>query len=682
MATVASGVGGNATQFSGQGKMHIAPDGDAITFYWDGSAWQYKTAVAPYTTWSSATAVTGAILAGTLASYINPSTGDVHVVYKRTGGPYPTYRKFTKGSAGAGWTMGSASNIATSGDYGNDSAPPNITLDRNGFIWVKMTEWVGGYNSRIFYSTNGTSWTNFYNGDNINQNGNAAHLAPIFNGATDYMLSMYQSGGDIRWRRVTTTGGTIGTISSEQSVNRGLHDDHSSDLVGLADGRALLLVCPAVGNEYAPTSFIYTPSSDSWQATGTVVGTSNNSRNPSLVRDPVTNVVYGSWSEYVGANNYSIPYKPFTPGADTWGSAVTLFASGKARLYNNGGTNGTSLVNVVTNDTDGIVESAVATVGASGGSMAGAVMAASAAMPIAAITAVRVGSLTGAKMAATALSPVAVIIGGASMPGAKMAATALSPIAAITAVRNASLTGAVMVATALSPIATIRTGALFSADVMEATAVAPAAAVVGGAVLAAATLTASALSPSAVLSGAAVGAFTGAVMVASGASPIAIMVGGAALASELMTAASSSLPAVMSAGARADAALMIATALSPDATISGVSVGSGLMNAQPMLAVADSPDAAFLAGQQLLGDVMVASALSPDAALLTGTFFLSQIMAAIADMPDAEFIAAAHMAAEVMAATARMPNGAMAGSGLPTGAGQYYFMRFILGRRG
>lgn len=682
MATVASGVGGNATQFSGQGKVHVAPDGDAIVFYWDGSAWQYKTAVAPYTTWSSASAVTGAILAGTLASYINPSTGDVHIVYKRTGGPLPTYRKFTKGSAGAGWTMGSASNVATTGDYGNDLSPTHITLDRNGYIWIKMSEWVGGYNSRIFYSTNGTSWTNFYAGDSLNQNGNTAHLAPVYNGATDYMLSMYQSGGEIRWRRVTTTGGTIGTISSEQTANRGLHDDHSSHLVPLADGRALLLVCPAGGNEYAPTSYIYTTSSDTWQATGTVVGTSNNSRNPSMTVDPVTNAVYGSWSEYIAANNYSIPYKKFTPGADTWGSAVSLFASGNARLYNNLGNNGTSLLSVLTNDTSGIVESAVATVGASGGSMAGAVMTASAAMPVAAITAVRHGSIPAEKMAATALSPVSVMRGGASMPAAKMAATALSPVAAITGIRNASLPGAVMIATALSPVAVMRGGAVFSADVMEATAVSPVAVVVGGAALVAVTLIASALSPSAVLSGSAVGAFAGAVMTATGLSPVAVMIGGATLASAVMTATVSSPVASIIAGARVDALTMIATADAPDAAISGVAVGSGLMNALPMIALARSPDAVFNSGQQLLGDVMVASALSPDAVLLTGTNFLSQVMSAIADMPDAGLVTGAALPAELMVANARMVTAVMAGAGAPTGAGQYYFMNFILKRRG
>lgn len=360
MATVASSVSSNATQWSGQGHAHVAPSGEAIAFYYDGATWQYKTATMPSGSWSSASAVTGALNPGSLASCMDPATGDIHVVYKRTGGPLPTYRKFTKGGGG-GWTMGSASNIATTGDYANDAAPPHICLDLSGRIWVQMSEWVGGYTRHIFYSSNGTSWTDFFSGGSINNGGNAAHIAPCYNGATQYILTIYQAGGEIRWRRVQTSGGSVGTITSEQVVNYGVHDDHTSHMAQLSDGRVMLLATPSFGNEYAPTAFIYNPATDTW-GTGTTVGTNTTDRWPSLVNNPSTGTMYGAWSEGA-SNSYAICYKEFTPGTSTWGSKQTLQATGSDRIYGSLACDGTTLLDVLTNATSSIVESLTATVG-------------------------------------------------------------------------------------------------------------------------------------------------------------------------------------------------------------------------------------------------------------------------------------------------------------------------------
>ena len=370
MTTVASSVSGTATQWNGQGHTWIAPSGEAIAFYFDGTNWVYRTSsAAPYSSWSSASTVTGSLLAGAFAGYMDAATGNLHVAYKRTGGPLPTYRLFTKGGAGAGWSMGGAVNVATSGDYGNDAAAPHITLDLSGRIWIMMTEWVGGYAGRVFYSADGSSWTNYFNGDERGLSASSAHVAPCFNGGTQYMLVMDQRSGNVRWRRAQTSGGSVGVISSAQTVGTfSTHDDHSSDMVGMPDGRVLLAVAPAGGGEFAIRTLVYTPSSDTWaystgaQATSDI-GSGTSDKWPALAVNPTTGTVYCVWSEFSSSNNYAVVYREFTPGTNTWGSKVTLQAAGADRIYDAAGCDGVSLLGTVTNATSSLVECFVATVG-------------------------------------------------------------------------------------------------------------------------------------------------------------------------------------------------------------------------------------------------------------------------------------------------------------------------------
>lgn len=738
MATVSSSVGSTAEQWNGQGHVQFSPDGTAICFYYNGTNWVYRTASAPYTSWSSATTVTGSINPGSFAA-INDGAGNIHVVYKITGGPVLRHRVFTWASGS--WTMGSANNVTTSGDYANDAAPVDIAIDSDGRVWVHASEWVGGYNSRILYAASPfSSWTSYFNGNGLNNNGHATYVRRIGNS----MIYPWQSGNEIRWRRWTTNG-SVGTISSQSVYSNGANDDWSSDAVADGNGILVHVMAASFGNEVAIRTDSFNNGTGAWTSRGDI-GTAVQDRWPCAVVNPTTGNVYCVWSEYASSTSYAIVYKEWDKSTLTWGSKQTVQAAGAERVHINAICNGTTLLIVCTNVTSSLVESFAVTVGASGGSMSGAVMTASAAalnatmrggvvVPGAVATAsalslnatIRGGaSAAGAVMTASALSPAAAFVTGASVPAQTMTASAISPNATISArgllsgqpmtavaalldaaIRGAAVLGAqTMTASAVSPNAALsaatagtltsqtmtatavlldaamRGNLPFLASIMTAGAASPSAALVGSAVMAAQPTAASALMLNAAITAASAGALAAGLMTASGSAPDAVIRGGAILAGQTALASAASPIAAFVTGARMAAAVLPADAIMLVATVTGQSIGSGSMAAQPMLASATMPDSTWRTGAVFVAGLATASAISPNALFNLGYTFAAQVMTALAASPNPAVTGGARITVAVMAATAVMLDAIMVGAGPPTGQGQYYFRQFILRRRG
>lgn len=348
MATVSTGgASGTATQWSGAGHVFIAPTGEGAALLFNGTNWVlYGCADAASPSWSSVTTITNSLLAGGLAAEMDRATGDIHVFYKKTGGPLPAYRKLTYG--GGTWSLGSEVVLETGVDYANDAAPVTATIDRDGRVWAKYAEWVGGYQNHLWYTSDGSSFTSYFEGEPAANNGNAAHVAPAFNGGTDYLLFKFQQDGEIRWRRATTSG-SVGVISALSTQGEGLYSDHSSDMAMLSDGRVMNAACPSGTDYTAPQVHIYSPSANTWDG-GTTVGTNATDKYPSLATNPDTGTMYLVWSEGSGSS-FAIVYREFTPGPDTWDTKVTVQAAGSNRIYTDCYCDGVTLLIICTTGT-------------------------------------------------------------------------------------------------------------------------------------------------------------------------------------------------------------------------------------------------------------------------------------------------------------------------------------------
>lgn len=357
MTTVVTSVHAQATIWPGQRRVHVASDGGAIVFYWTGSAWEWRTASgAPYTTWSSASTVTGAVQVAGLAAETDVATGDVHVIHKTTGGPDVVYRRFTYAGGGS-WSMGSTTTISTF-DSGGNGEPLSLTVDASGRLWACIQHWTGSPTADVFYSANGTSWTSSLTGSVA-----ASQLSFGVGAAGNYIVFVRASSGSgYYWRRVDTTG-SLTTWSSEQSFATPVYQDHHFAMVADGAGRLLAAAAPNINPDHAIYTATYSAATDTWTARGEI-GTSGDDRWPSLALNPSTGNVYCVWSEEAAANSYAVVYKEWDATAATWGGKVTVQAAGSNRLYTGASCDGTTLLAVDTEGTSSYtVESFATTVG-------------------------------------------------------------------------------------------------------------------------------------------------------------------------------------------------------------------------------------------------------------------------------------------------------------------------------
>lgn len=356
MATVSTGVNQQATIWPGQRRAHLAPAGAALVFYWTGSAWEWRTSSgSPYTSWSSASTVTGAVQVAGLASVMDPATGNLHVIHKTSGGPDVVYRLFTY-SAGS-WSMGSSTTISTF-DSGGNGEPLGLTLDASGRIWACIQHWTGSATCDIFYSATGTSWTSSLTGSVASSSFSFGVCAV---GNYVVFVRCHPSSG-FYWRRVDITG-SLTSWSTEQSFSTPVYQDHNFALAEDGAGRLLAACSPFLNPDHAIYTATYSTGTDSWTARGEI-GTGGNDRWPSLAKNPSTGNVYCVWSEYAASNSYAVVYKEWDDGAATWGSKTTLQASGANRLYTGCGCDGTTLLAVDTEGTSSYTaEAFAATVG-------------------------------------------------------------------------------------------------------------------------------------------------------------------------------------------------------------------------------------------------------------------------------------------------------------------------------
>lgn len=325
--TASTSTSATATAYAQRRLLHVASDGTAIALYYDGSNWQWRTASSPYTSWSSATAVTNATRATELASVIDGSD-HVHVAYKKAGGPDLAYRKLT--FASGSWSPG-AETVIASGDFGIATEYLSTAIDVDGRIWVYTFRYIGSESAEIYYSANGTSWTNSLT-PATNGSGSAA---AVIARAGDYIVMIRCSGGTLFWRRANTNG-SVGAWSSESSkASVGIWNDHQ--IVALADvnGRLVLAAQPNNTTDYAIRTISYQPGTDTWDTSTADIGTAAADRNPALAR--IGDDVYCVWSEFSASNSYAIVYKAWTASSATWGSKTTLVAAGANRLHVNAG---------------------------------------------------------------------------------------------------------------------------------------------------------------------------------------------------------------------------------------------------------------------------------------------------------------------------------------------------------
>jgi hypothetical protein len=330
--TVSTSTNASATARSQRRVVHVASTGVAIALYYDGSNWQWRSASSPYSSWSSASAVTNATREAGLTACM-ASNDDVHVMYRKASGPDLGYRRLTY-SAGS-WSLGSETVIAT-GDYGGGGEYFSSAVDVDGRIWLYTFKWVGSNGAEIFYSATGTSWTSSLTpASQLNMPASA-----VIARAGDYIVAMRMDGGSINWRRVNTNG-SVGSWSSESAkTSVGLYNDHQ--YVALADGNGrLVLAAVPNGTDFAIRTISYIPGTDAWDTTYTDIGTGTSDRNPALAK--VGNDLYCVWSEYAAANSYAIVYKAWSASGASWGSRVQMVASGANRLYVHAGGNSTTL---------------------------------------------------------------------------------------------------------------------------------------------------------------------------------------------------------------------------------------------------------------------------------------------------------------------------------------------------
>jgi hypothetical protein len=330
--TVSTSTNSLATGRSQRRTVHVASDGTAIALYYDGSNWQWRKASSPYSSWSSATAVTNAVKESGLTACM-AANDDVHLIYKVSSGPNLAYRRLTY-SAGS-WSLGSEVAVA-SGDFGNGGEYLSSAVDSDERIWVYAYEWTGTNTGEILYSADGTSWTSsLVTAVQLNMPASA-----VIARAGNYIVAMRMDGGSINWRRVATNG-SVGSWSSESAkTSVGLWDNYQ--YTALADGNdRLMLTAIPNGTDHAVRTISYIPGTDAWDTTYTDIGTGTSDRNSALAK--VGNDLYCVWSEYAAANSYAIVYKKWDAAGASWGSRVQMVAAGANRLYVNAGSNSTTL---------------------------------------------------------------------------------------------------------------------------------------------------------------------------------------------------------------------------------------------------------------------------------------------------------------------------------------------------
>jgi hypothetical protein len=165
------------------------------------------------------------------------------------------------------------------------------------------------------------------------------------------------------WRRADADG-VLTSWSAEQSFATPVYQDHNFSLCADGSGRLLAACSPRINPDHAIYTATYAPGTDTWTARGEI-GTSGDDRWPSLVRNPTTGNVYCVWSEEAAAQSYAIVYKEWDHAGATWGSKVTVQASGSNRVFTGCGCDGVTLLAVDTEGTSSYtVESFATTVGA------------------------------------------------------------------------------------------------------------------------------------------------------------------------------------------------------------------------------------------------------------------------------------------------------------------------------
>lgn len=329
--TVSTSTAATATYLGLGNMVAIASDGTALVIYYNGSVMAYRSAAAPYSTWSAETALTSAGTSKYNASaLINTTNDSVYAIYHDGAGAL-VFNTLTK--SGSTWTQGTPVTVTAAGGSGSSGEIVQLLKESGGRLWAVLNQSTTTYGA--FYSNDsGATWNTSVNAATMA----AGSTMPAAALCGNYLVLIWGEGtnGNMSWTRLDTTGVLTSwvAVKTVQLGNAGgFGTTWNGDYFSFAtDGNGLGV---AVWDDI-PLNFnagingaTYNSTTDTWthyaalQAAGGAAGDGAVTAVATSGGD-----VYAFWPHYAAANSYSLQYVKWDHAAATWGTVTQLEPSG------------------------------------------------------------------------------------------------------------------------------------------------------------------------------------------------------------------------------------------------------------------------------------------------------------------------------------------------------------------
>lgn len=336
--TVSTSTAATALDTNLEPKMAIASDGTLFLLYYDGTEMVYRSAVSPYSTWSSATTLptSGSTRFGGSIHY-NAADNSIDVFYHINTG-IVTYVKLSYSSGTNTWSNGIAQTIGT-GAGGSSGEVIWGGKDQGGNLWcvfnVSNTTWSASYST-----DGGTTWNVSITAASVGTGASVDQPSAVMVGK--YLLVCYSNNaGQLAWRRLDTTG-TLTAWSVQQTVNLGPNPDfYPGDLMSLAvdgNGKATFVMSGQTFNfgsgVWAKT---YDPTADTWGA-DVHIGATGGGANPDFNGFVASNgtdlwAIYTHSASGTAASD-ALVMKKYTASSTTWDTNATTLEATVANYVN------------------------------------------------------------------------------------------------------------------------------------------------------------------------------------------------------------------------------------------------------------------------------------------------------------------------------------------------------------